>query len=104
MQSLLAGSLSGPTEISDQSRISGRGKICDHESLDQPENELKRALRTAIRALEAANVATLTDDPHKHIADAVHQLIFVLGRLVDERSKTPGCLEEPAPEDKRRCR
>src|SRR4029079_6936816 len=34
-----------------------RRQLCDHRSMDQPENELKRALRTAMRSLEAAKVA-----------------------------------------------
>jgi len=55
--------------------------------MDQPENELKRALRTAMRSLEAAKVAVSLGDANKHIGDAVHQLAFVLERLVDERAK-----------------
>jgi hypothetical protein len=55
-------------------------------SMNQPENELKRALRAATRSLEEANVAVLMEDAHKHISAAIHQLTFVLERLVEERS------------------
>ena len=47
-------------------------------------DELKRALRTAKRSLEAINIDGLTDETHKHIAEAVRQLTFVLERLIEK--------------------
>ena len=55
--------------------------------MNQPEDELVRALRTARRSLESANVAVLMEDAHKNIADAVGQLTFVLERLVEEQKR-----------------
>jgi len=43
--------------------------------MDQPEDELKRSLRTATRSLEAAKVSVLLEDAY-----------FVLNRMVDERN------------------
>ncbi len=54
--------------------------------VDAVEDELKRALRTAKRSLEEASVTVLMEDAHKNISDALHQLTFVLERLVEERS------------------
>jgi hypothetical protein len=53
----------------------------------EPEDELKRGLRAAMRSLEAAKIAILLEDAHQHVVLAIHQLALVLERLVDERSK-----------------
>jgi hypothetical protein len=55
--------------------------------MDLAQDELKRAVRTAMRSLEEAKMAAASGDtPDRHIADAVHQLAFVLERLLDERA------------------
>jgi len=46
--------------------------------------DLKRALRKAKRSLEAAQIAGLVDEAHRHIAQAVQQLTFVLERLIEK--------------------
>jgi hypothetical protein len=55
--------------------------------MDLAQDELKRAVRTATRSLEAAKIAAASGDTaDRHIARAVHQLAFVLERLLDERA------------------
>jgi hypothetical protein len=55
--------------------------------MSQPEDEVKRALRIAKRALEAADDAVLLEDAHGHVRDAVHQVVFVLERLTNKPSE-----------------
>ena len=56
-------------------------------TMDQPEDELTKALRVALGSLEAASASVLLEDAHTHLALAVRQIAFVLGRVVNERSK-----------------
>ena len=57
--------------------------------MDLAQDELKRAVRTAMRSLEAAKIAAASGDTADwHIADALHQLAFVLERLLEERAAT----------------
>ena len=58
-----------------------------HSAMDQSQDELKRALRTAMPSLEATKLTVSPGDANRHIADAVHQLAFVLERLVDGQAK-----------------
>jgi hypothetical protein len=48
------------------------------------QEEVKRAIRTAKRSLEAANIDGLADEADRHIAEAVQQLTFALERLLEK--------------------
>ena len=66
----------------------GKRPVILEQTMDQPENELTKALRMAMRSLEAASASVLLEDAHTHLVLAVRQLAFVLERVVNERSKS----------------
>ena len=57
--------------------------------MEQPEDELKRALRTAKRSVEAAEVVSVSlEEANKLLIGAVHQLVFLVEQLVEERAES----------------
>jgi len=68
--------------------MQGGQRVILEPTVDQPEDESTKALRIAMRALEAASASVLLEDAHTHLALAVRQIAFVLGRVVSERSKS----------------
>jgi hypothetical protein len=55
--------------------------------MGEPDFELKRAMRTAQRSIEAAQAHVLTEDVILHLTAAVQQLAFVVNRLIDGSNK-----------------
>jgi hypothetical protein len=55
--------------------------------MDQAEEELKRALRTVKRSLEAAEVVTVSpEEATKLLLGAAHQLVFLVEQLIERRA------------------
>jgi len=54
---------------------------------DDNDSELQRALRTAVRSVEAAQADASSELAIEHLTGAVSQLAFVVGRLTDELTK-----------------
>jgi len=49
--------------------------------------DLKRAIRTALRSVEAAQDDVSSELAVEHLTGAVYQLTFVVGQLTDELAK-----------------
>ena len=62
------------------------------EEMSGTEDELlrQRALRTTVRAIEAAKSTVSREEATEHLIAAAQQLAFVMQRLIDERKKSPG--------------
>jgi len=60
-------------------------------------DDLERVLRTALRAIEAAEIHPSNDESYQHMADAIHQLAFAIEKLVAKMEeferKCPGFFE-----------
>jgi hypothetical protein len=55
--------------------------------MDQTEGDLKRALRTVKRSLETVETVDISpEEATKVLFSAVYQLLFLVEKLVDERS------------------
>ena len=55
--------------------------------MDQTEDDLKRALRTVKRSLETVETVDISpEEATKVLFSAVYQLLFLVEKLVDERS------------------
>jgi hypothetical protein len=54
---------------------------------DNQDPDLQRALRTAMRSVEAAQADVSSDLAVEHLTGAVYQLAFVVGRLMDDLTK-----------------
>ena len=57
--------------------------------MEDSNSELDRAIRTALRSLEAAQGDVSPDLAIQHLAGAVHQLIFVVNRLKEGSRSQP---------------
>jgi hypothetical protein len=56
--------------------------------MDQRDDELKRALRTVKRSLDAAEISRVPpEEATTLLFGAVHQLVFLVEQLIDERAK-----------------
>jgi hypothetical protein len=51
--------------------------------------EVKRAVRTAMRSIEAAQVEPPTEEPCQHMAAASQQLAFAVDKLADSMLNSP---------------
>ena len=54
------------------------------EGMDGLDSDMKRAIRTALRSLEAAQSAIVPHLAVEHLAGAVQQLTFVVSQLTNE--------------------
>ena len=49
--------------------------------MEEPDSDVKRAVRTALRAIKAAAVEPLEEESCQHLATAVEQLAFAVEKL-----------------------
>jgi hypothetical protein len=50
--------------------------------MEQQSEEVKRAVRTALRAIEAAETDLPADESSEHMAAAIQQLTFAVDKLI----------------------
>ena len=63
------------------------GLDCKRLVMDDCDSDLDRAIRTALRSLEAAQGDISADLAIQHIVGTIQQLVFVVNRLKEEMAK-----------------